>query len=302
MKCENCEKNDAVKYSRYSNGRFCSKECARSYSTKNKRSEINEKVSKRLKGKTYNTKSNKIKFHNTKQNTIKDHNERWYKIKKCNFCKCTIDNNKKSNSCDGCKYWIKNVILFKKMGTFVDGIPLEEINKKTLNILYDLYFNKMYSVLHLKEYYDLRENTTYNYFKKNGIHLRTLSKAASNAYNEGRRLPQSTQSYKHGWHTTWDGKQVYYRSSYELRYAKELDEKQIPYEMEFKRFLYWNSEKERWATAIPDFYLPLENKIVEIKSDHSLNKVEMQDKEVEYRNQGYNFELIVMEYEKYPTP
>lgn len=47
--CKNCGKIFNEKYSKWSNGNFCSKECARSFSTKNKRKEINEKVSKILK-------------------------------------------------------------------------------------------------------------------------------------------------------------------------------------------------------------------------------------------------------------
>ena len=48
-KCLNCEKL-AFKYSKYSNGNFCNRECAASYSTKKKRLEINKKVSKKLTG------------------------------------------------------------------------------------------------------------------------------------------------------------------------------------------------------------------------------------------------------------
>lgn len=45
--CENCNKeHDGT----YGSGRFCSKECARGFSTKNKRKEINEKTSNSLKG------------------------------------------------------------------------------------------------------------------------------------------------------------------------------------------------------------------------------------------------------------
>ena len=47
MKCENCNcKHDKS----YGSGRFCSSKCARGFSTKNKREEINKKVSKKLKG------------------------------------------------------------------------------------------------------------------------------------------------------------------------------------------------------------------------------------------------------------
>ncbi len=51
MKCKNCNTNEAIKYSKYSTGEFCCRECARAYSTKNKRTEINESISLAFKGK-----------------------------------------------------------------------------------------------------------------------------------------------------------------------------------------------------------------------------------------------------------
>lgn len=56
MKCKNCGHKDAVKYSKYSNGEFCCIECARAFSTKEKRKEINKKVSKKLKDKFFTEK------------------------------------------------------------------------------------------------------------------------------------------------------------------------------------------------------------------------------------------------------
>jgi|ERR1044072_3091177 hypothetical protein len=50
IKCINCALNDAFKYSKYSNGLFCSRECARAYSTKDKRNDINQKVIEALTG------------------------------------------------------------------------------------------------------------------------------------------------------------------------------------------------------------------------------------------------------------
>lgn len=47
MICENCNKDhDGL----YGSGRFCSSICARGFSTKNKREEINQRVSEKLKG------------------------------------------------------------------------------------------------------------------------------------------------------------------------------------------------------------------------------------------------------------
>lgn len=47
MFCENCNKDHN---SEYGSGRFCSAKCARGFSTKNKRAEINQKVSAKLSG------------------------------------------------------------------------------------------------------------------------------------------------------------------------------------------------------------------------------------------------------------
>ncbi len=47
MICENCQNEHSGEYG---SGRFCSDKCARGFSTKEKRKEINEKVSEKLKG------------------------------------------------------------------------------------------------------------------------------------------------------------------------------------------------------------------------------------------------------------
>lgn len=53
MFCENCDKEHRGEYG---SGRFCSSKCARGFSTKNKRSEINEKVSNTLFGRKLTSK------------------------------------------------------------------------------------------------------------------------------------------------------------------------------------------------------------------------------------------------------
>lgn len=50
MECKNCKHKEAVKYSKYSKGEFCSRECSRAFSTKEKRKEINIKISISLGG------------------------------------------------------------------------------------------------------------------------------------------------------------------------------------------------------------------------------------------------------------
>lgn len=265
MKCENC---NIPHNSDYGSGRFCSSKCARSFSTKAKRKEINQKIS----------------IANTKP----------FKQRSCKYCNINIDKNGKIYICTNCKKWMKYITLYKKIGVYDKTLTFDEMNKKAFRLLYDLYFNKNLSKIQLKELYGLRENTIYNYFKKNNISLRTLSEALKVATIEGRNtIPFNNNIYKCGWHTTWDNKKVYLRSSYELDFANRLDKNKTPYEVEFKRFLYWNTKLNEWKIAIPDFYLPLENKIVEIKSDYTYDSIEINDKITEYKSQGYNISVIL---------
>ena len=265
MKCKNCEIKDAVKYSKYSNGKFCSRKCACAFSTKEKRKEINEKVSKTLTG-------------------------RKYKIYFCKYCSIEIE---KGMLCDSCKKWSRYKSFYKKMNIYDKLMTYEEMNKSSIQILVDLYFNKHWSGPEIEKKFNINSNTLNQFFKKNHIKLRTLSDSLKNALLNGKSFGGGSPNYKHGWHITWENKHIYYRSSYELNYAKWLDDKKIPYEVEFKRILYYDNIKNEWRIAIPDFYLPLENKIIEIKSKWSYDEQNMNDKVEEYKKQGYDFELLL---------
>lgn len=68
MKCETCGKEHNGSYG---SGRFCCQSCARSFSTKNNRININKKVSKSLKGKASKVTNKVIESRNKrKQNTL----------------------------------------------------------------------------------------------------------------------------------------------------------------------------------------------------------------------------------------
>jgi len=65
------------------------------------------------------------------------------------------------------------------------------------------------------------------------------------------------------WHDSPIAGEVWLDSSYELAYAKRLDENNIKWERNTERFSYtYNGEKKKY---IPDFYLVDENKYIEIK-------------------------------------
>jgi hypothetical protein len=143
-------------------------------------------------------------------------------------------------------------------------------------------------------------NITQKFFKKYlEIPVKSVKYATNENYIEGREeVGMIHNQYKQHWHTTWNGKDVYLRSSYEEDFANELDEKQIDYDVESLRIKYFNTIENEFRCAIPDFYIPLENMIVEIKSNWTFNEQEMKDKKKAYLEQGYNFKLILEHKEK----
>jgi hypothetical protein len=209
----------------------------------------------------------------------------------CKFCEIELP--KKKSCCENCKPFIQNIKLFKKLKIYKKKTKLSDLNKIALEKLYEEYFINKKSKLVLKEEYGLMSNTIYDFFKKNNITLRTLNESALISYEKNRQSVRTDVRYKQGWHTTWDGEKVFYHSSYELDYAKQLDEEKISYEMESLRIRYFDTQKNKERIAIPDFYLPKTNTIIEIKSDHTLDKKNMSDKVKRYKEMGYNFKLIL---------
>jgi hypothetical protein len=93
-KCLNCNVNEAIKYSKYTNGNFCSSKCARSFSTKENRNEINKRVSEKLRGKTPNR---DYSFSIEKWNVIREKRRNSYdkKIMNYDFSDLGIDRRKR---------------------------------------------------------------------------------------------------------------------------------------------------------------------------------------------------------------
>jgi hypothetical protein len=260
MDCENCENEHG---GTYGSGRFCSSKCARGFSTKEKRSLINEKVSKTL---TLNKRGN------------------------CNSCNCEID--KKIKYCKECKKYSSYKTMFSKLNINEDNFQFA--NKLALNILSDLYFNKRYSKYMIYEEFGINTNTLYNYFNKNGIILRSITESLVNAYKEERLKLNNNITYsKAEWHKTWNNKNVYLRSSYEKDFANNLDNQKIDYEVENLKIEYFDTKSNTYRISIPDFFIPESNTIVEIKSTYTLDKTNMRDKRKSYIENGYNFKLIL---------
>lgn len=257
--CENCK---LLHDGSYGSGRFCSKKCAKGFSTKAKRKEINEKVSRKLK---------------KEKHTF------------CNSCGIEIGGRKRI--CQDCHNFHQYKQLFLKLKITDNNIKIA--NVKALTLLKKEYFENNLTLGEIRDKYKIQYNTVFFYFRKNGIRLRNFGEAGSLAYLLGKISPQSNGCFKREWHETWDGKTVYLRSSYESNYAKELDDYKIKYEIETIRINYFDTIKQKNRTAIIDFYLPDLNMLVEIKSNWTLELQNMKDKFKEYKKLGYKTKLIV---------
>lgn len=104
---------------------------------------------------------------------------------------------------------------------------------------------------------------------------------------------QINNQYKTEYHTSWEGKKFFLRSSYETDYANKLDEQKIPYLVEELKLHYWDSQTNSERIAIPDFYLPETNEIVEIKSTYTFDEQNMKDKFAAYKKFGFKPKLIL---------
>lgn len=212
-------------------------------------------------------------------------------MKKCKYCTNTTPT-KQSKICVECKPYIQNVLLFKKLQ--VPIVKLNKSNELSLNILKNLYFDKNLSLPEISKMFNLQYNTIFDYFKKNNLQLRNNSDAGILSFKENRSKINITKSkYKTGWYTNWEGIKIYYRSSYELKFAEQLDKNKISYDVESLRIEYYDSQTNKIRTAIPDFYLKDSNTIIELKSRFSFNRINMTDKFQSYKKLGYNFVLYV---------
>jgi len=218
-------------------------------------------------------------------------------VKKCKYCGESINNNR--SSCSDCFPHIQKVNFFKKINIFKYNVKLNILNDEAIEILSDMYYIKKYSRLQISQILNVDKKSIYIFFIKNNFKLRNLSECISNAIYQGRiEINKKPNQYKCGWHKTWNCKNVYYRSSYELDYCDFLDENKIDYVMESLKIKYFDSILKKERIAIPDFYLLNTNEIVEIKSDWTYDEQNMKDKIISYKKLGYNIKII-LEHKEY---
>lgn len=162
---------------------------------------------------------------------------------------------------------------------------------KIKDILYKLYYEDKMSISELEEKYGFKRG--WYVLKVFEIERRNVTDALKNAIEQDRLTIPTNYQFHTEYHTSWENKTFFLRSSYESDYAKYLDEHKIPYEVEELKIKYWDSQKNIERIAIPDFYLPETNEVVEIKSNYTLDKQNMIDKFEAYKKYGYKPKLIL---------
>ena len=219
---------------------FCNSSCSAKHTNKNRTitEETKEKTSKSL------TKYTKI-LENTNhchccEQKLKDNNyinlfcdiycHNNYIDKKNNL----LLNNKNKTKCYICGDYncISKICLgwskgssrtFIKLGfdeTKIGTSHFHDEYNRIKNMLLKEYENN--SVVEISEKYNIFYTSLYSLFKKLKITIRKDGKQQLLAFKKGRSNLQnvSCYPYKSGYHTSWEGKTFWLRSSYELEYAK----------------------------------------------------------------------------------
>lgn len=164
---------------------------------------------------------------------------------------------------------------------------------KIKDIFYDEYITNKESLLTIsKKYGNVWFQTILNIFDFFGIESRTIKQAGKIAYQQGRAKQHTIPiTGTQQWHTTWDAREVFLRSNLELKFAKELDKQEKYYEVESLRISYFTVDGYQ-STYIPDFYIPSENLVIEIKGSFFVNDNDVLKAQAT-RKEGYNYKYIL---------
>lgn len=311
--CENCNKEYSLNEGWSS--RFCSKSCARSFSSKFAREHKIKNLICSNCGKEfqvrYNVSSNILceecrKQRGKVQKALRAKNyyremKNLNKIEEKDLSSCIFCGEKGGKHLDGCieLHSHHNIIFYQKLSRFTFDISKlgssEAIIEKerVRNYLYDLYWNQKIIGRNFSEKFNYHRSIT-DIFKIFDIPIRTASERVRESLlqsNSQRKIQRHYQYHCEN-HLSWENKTFFLRSSFEIDYANYLDKNKISYEVEKIRIPYFDQRREEERIAIPDFYLPATNELVEIKSPYSLDPLELQSKFLKYHEEGYKVKLI----------
>ena len=159
--------------------------------------------------------------------------------------------------------------------------------------LMHMYHDEKYSSSEIKEFFNipLPNGHMPAFLKQLNIQRRDLTEAGKERVFRNGVPNFISKKYKCGTHIDWAGNYHFYRSSYELKMYQILDNKRKIYQTESLRIKYLDSQSNLVRVAIPDIII--NNLIIEIKSNFTLDPKNMIDKFIAYKNAGYRPMLIL---------
>lgn len=302
LNCLFCNKefNIEVVKSAYNRGYYtkcCSKECAHKYSSKI----AIEKTRNKTKVEHCKHCGNEVivAYRAGKNVSCPDctkRNRTFYKNGGSNYCRiCGQSICGRPKICRDLKSKLSAFYKFNINTTTIGTTAIYDEYDKIINMLRKEYYDNEKTLVEIGLEHNINHQTLSFLFKKWKIFTRNNSESQFNALKHGKRVMHEVRSniYKTGWHTTWNSKIFYYRSSYELDYYKKLDAERVIYEVENLRIIYFDTKLKRRRISIPDINIPHNNEIIEIKSPWTLDKLNMQDKIKAYKKLGYNVRIII---------
>lgn len=213
----------------------------------------------------------------------------------CKYCgKVTgrlVAPNREQGVCSECKSFVPRLKTLTQLG-FVEGSLKDRYNAAVQKICTE-YFDEKESLCTLSEKYGLDELVFYRILQQDSRGMRNISESLQTALEQNRIQLKDSPNFVHGTHTSWEGFNFHYRSSWEKEYMERLDKQKIRYEVEPFYVRYWDTQQCRERLAKPDFYLLDSNEIIELKSSYTYNEQNMKDKFQAYRKEGYIPKLLL---------
>ena len=193
--------------------------------------------------------------------------------------------------CNECRPYSK-ANLYKKLG--LNEGPLKRRFEEAVRLVRRWYFENKESICQISEKTGLQYGAVRYLLTVNGGVTRDHSESSKVSLETGRRKETPCSfKFKQGTHTSWEGNKFHFRSSWEEQYMQELDEKRVPYLYEAFRIRYFDTQKNEERIAVPDFFLPETNTIVELKSSYTYDERNMKDRFKSYQEKGYKTILLL---------
>lgn len=241
--------------------------------------------------------------HRTHQHSTKTKTKRV--LKRCKICGGFHDShNPKTSVCSG--NWLQthsSQLKLQQWGfdtTTLGTNAVFQAYNDFKRLVEQLYFDNHLSQSDIAKKWGIPCSSTISYlFRWLGIQPLSQSQSTINAIKMKNIVREGGfNQFKRAYHTTWNNKRVFCRSSYEIDCCNWLDSQKIDYQMESLKIEYFNTKKNRNAIAIPDFYVPADNMIIEVKGTFTYDYQEMVDKSTEYKRLGYRF-LLILDHQQY---